>query len=156
MQGVHGILQAYKDCLQAVCLSGPTLFAPLINNACDIAAASKCTQENQKYNILLIITDGVINDMDATKAAIVRASGQPLSIIIIGVGNADFSGMRALDSDDGLLRSGKSSAQRDIVQFVEFKGQEPAVLSQQVLLEVPTQVLQYMEQNHISPNRREV
>ena len=35
----------------------------------------------------------MINDLEATKAAIVAASKQPLSIIIVGVGAADFSGM---------------------------------------------------------------
>jgi hypothetical protein len=40
---------------------------------------------------LLIITDGVINDMDATVTALVQASGQPLSVIIVGVGNEDFT-----------------------------------------------------------------
>ena len=50
------------------------------------------SQEHQKYTVLLIITDGMINDMEATKAAIVAASAQPMSIIIVGVGSADFSG----------------------------------------------------------------
>ena len=50
------------------------------------------SQEHQKYTVLLVITDGMINDMEATKAAIVAASAQPISIIIVGVGSADFSG----------------------------------------------------------------
>jgi copine 5/8/9 len=41
-----------------------------------------------------------------------------MSIIIIGVGNADFTDMNALDSDKGLLRRGAQVAERDIVQFV--------------------------------------
>ena len=45
------------------------------------------------YTLLLIITDGVITDLEATKTAIVAASDLPLSIIIIGVGDADFSAM---------------------------------------------------------------
>jgi uncharacterized protein (TIGR02145 family) len=49
--------------------------------------------------ILLIITDGEITDMDNTKAAIVRASSAPMSIIIIGVGGANFSSMQELDGD---------------------------------------------------------
>ena len=56
------------------------------NNYCNYS------QEKQKYTILLIITDGLVNDMEATKAALVAASAQPLSVIIIGVGSADFSG----------------------------------------------------------------
>lgn len=40
---------------------------------------------------------------------IVEASVSPMSIIIVGVGNADFSSMNFLDSDDSTLktRSGK-------------------------------------------------
>ena len=37
---------------------------------------------------------------------------------IVGVGSADFSAMRVLDGDGGLLKSGGRTAARDIVQFV--------------------------------------
>ena len=46
--------------------TGPTLFAPIISEAHRRATAQPCTQQNQKYHILLIITDGVINDMQET------------------------------------------------------------------------------------------
>ena len=46
------------------------------------------------------------------------ASKQPMSVIIIGVGNADFGEMNALDSDNVLLQSMGQTATRDIVQFV--------------------------------------
>lgn len=48
------------------------------------------------------MTDGVITDMDQTKQAVVAASGLPMSIIIVGVGSADFQMMEELDSDDGV------------------------------------------------------
>ncbi len=73
---------------------------------------------HQNYTILLIITDGVINDLELTKSAIINASLQPLSIIIVGVGNADFSEMEILDSDEKLLTSNGRTAVRDIIQFV--------------------------------------
>ena len=56
----------------------------------------------QNYFILLILTDGVITDMDQTKQAVVAASGLPMSIIIVGVGEADFKMMEELDSDEGV------------------------------------------------------
>lgn len=56
----------------------------------------------QQYFILLMLTDGVISDMADTIKAIVRASRLPMSIIIVGVGNADFSAMNQLDCDEGL------------------------------------------------------
>uniref|UniRef100_A0A8C9DEM4 Copine C-terminal domain-containing protein n=1 Tax=Prolemur simus TaxID=1328070 RepID=A0A8C9DEM4_PROSS len=45
-----------------------------------------------------------------------------MSIIIVGVGNADFTDMQILDGDDGVLRSPRGEpALRDIVQFVPFR-----------------------------------
>lgn len=76
----------------------------------------------QQYFILLIITDGVISDMEETRHAVVQASKLPMSIIIVGVGNADFAAMEFLDGDNRRLRShtGEEAA-RDIVQFVPFR-----------------------------------
>lgn len=51
------------------------------------------TQENQKFSILLIITDGIINDMQQAIDQIVRGSENPIGIIIVGVGEADFEAM---------------------------------------------------------------
>uniref|UniRef100_A0A8C3SE93 Copine C-terminal domain-containing protein n=1 Tax=Chelydra serpentina TaxID=8475 RepID=A0A8C3SE93_CHESE len=59
--------------------------------------------------------------MPATREAVVRASRLPVSIIIVGVGNTDFSDMRALDEEDGTQESGGERAARDIVQFVPFR-----------------------------------
>ena len=60
---------------------------------------SYCTM--QQYFILLMLTDGELTDMNDTKLALIRASRLPMSVIIVGVGNADFSGMRELDCDEG-------------------------------------------------------
>jgi hypothetical protein len=56
-----------------------------------------------KYFILLILTDGEIHDMEETKRSIVESSHLPLSIIIIGIGSADFGNMHILDGDNGLV-----------------------------------------------------
>ena len=66
--------------------------------------------------MLLILTDGQINDMRQTKELIVAASKLPMSIIIVGVGQADFEMMEELDSDKGVLADESGNrAVRDIV-----------------------------------------
>ena len=71
---------------------------------------------------MLLLTDGTIHDMPKTKDLIVKLSELPCSIIIIGVGDAEFDAMEELDGDDGVLRNTNGIAvSRDIVQFVEFK-----------------------------------
>merc|ERR1719210_1987694 len=100
--------------------SGPTLFQSILQNAMNIASQPG-SPNRVNYYILLILTDGVINDAQQTIDAVVAASGLPLSVIIVGVGNADFSQMEVLDGDDGVLRDSRGrKAQGDIVQFVPF------------------------------------
>lgn len=62
-------------------------------------------QDGHQYFVLLIITDGIISDLNETIDAIIAASDLPMSIIIVGVGNEDFKEMEFLDSDKQPLRS---------------------------------------------------
>ena len=66
-----------------------------------IAAGMK-QAEKDAYVILLILTDGEIHDMQQTINSLIQAAYLPMSIIIIGVGNANFGKMETLDGDDGL------------------------------------------------------
>jgi len=70
----------------------------------------------------LILTDGAITDFNETKHELVGASHLPMSVIIVGIGNADFSAMDELDADGTFLKSpiDGGTAVRDIVQFVPF------------------------------------
>lgn len=156
VQGVEGVIGAYRDALNVVKLSGPTHFQPLIANAGYLAQTLGCSQESQHYTVLLILTDGIVDDMEATVAEIVRASALPLSVIIVGIGNEDFSEMEKLDGDDekDRLAHGGVKSHRDIVQFVPFKKYSrkgPVALAQHVLAEIPRQVIAYMEEHQIMP-----
>ncbi|CAL4214228.1 unnamed protein product, partial [Meganyctiphanes norvegica] len=91
-----GVLDAYHSCLKKIELCEPTNFAPIIHYVSKVA---KQNLTGDKYFILLIVTDGIIADMTVTKEAIVDASLLPISIIIVGVGSADFSSMTELDGD---------------------------------------------------------
>ena len=51
------------------------------------------------------MTDGQINDFEETVDRIVKASTLPLSIVVVGVGDKDFSLIEELDSDQSLLKS---------------------------------------------------
>ncbi|XP_060796797.1 copine-7 [Neoarius graeffei] len=152
---IQGVVEAYQNCLPKIQLYGPTNVAPIISRIGKQAAGKEPIKDASKYHILLILTDGVVTDMADTREAIVRASYQPLSIIIVGVGNADFTDMQILDGDDGVLRSPKGEpVLRDIVQFVpfrDFKTASPAALAKCVLAEVPKQVVEYFSHKAIPP-----
>uniref|UniRef100_A0AAX7VXU5 C2 domain-containing protein n=1 Tax=Astatotilapia calliptera TaxID=8154 RepID=A0AAX7VXU5_ASTCA len=156
--GMEGILEAYHQSLKTVQLYGPTNFAPVVNHVARYAAA---VQDGSQYFVLLIITDGVISDMAQTKEAIVNAAKLPMSIIIVGVGQAEFDAMVELDGDDVRISSRGKVAERDIVQFVPFRDYmdrtgnhvlSMARLAKDVLAEIPDQLISYMKSRAIKPN----
>ncbi|NXX65121.1 CPNE1 protein, partial [Spizella passerina] len=88
--GIQGIADAYHQILLQIQLYRPTNFSPIINHVASFAAHMLQQGTAAQYFILLIITDGEITDLDQTRQAIVNASNLPMSIIIVGVGEASF------------------------------------------------------------------
>ncbi|MGH0126500.1 UNVERIFIED_CONTAM: hypothetical protein FKN15_048817 [Acipenser sinensis] len=118
---IKGVIDAYKRCLPKIQLYGPTNVSPIINRIASLAREELKSNAATKYYMLLILTDGTISDMAEARDAVVSASSLPMSIIIVGVGYADYTDMRLLDGDEGTLLSTKGQpALRDIVQFVPF------------------------------------
>lgn len=165
--GVDGIVAAYRHALGGVRLAGPTHFAEVIRHAATAAAALPVSPTAQGYLVLLLLTDGVITDMAETRAAIAAAARDPLSIIIVGVGHADFSRMAELDGDAPPGGGGVPPAAaatrvgggvgaapaRDLVQFVpmaQFGSSSPA-LAASVLAELPAQVVDYFSGRGVKP-----
>ncbi|KAF4114485.1 copine-8 isoform X1 [Onychostoma macrolepis] len=156
--GIDGVMEAYYQSLKSVQLYGPTNFSPVINHVARYAASVK---DGSQYFILLIITDGVISDMAQTKESIVNAASLPMSIIIVGVGPAEFDAMIELDGDEVRISSRGRYAERDIVQFVPFRDYidrtgnhvlSMARLAKDVLAEIPDQFLSYMRTRGIKPS----
>ena len=154
IKGINNIIKTYRESLSKITLAGPTFFRPVIEQVIsEIKYDLKNRQEENHYYILLILTDGCLNDMNETRDIIVEASYLPLSIIIIGIGNADFSLMDILDGDKYPLQNSRGEyRKRDIVQFVKFEDfkNNNAIdcgtdLTEEVLKEIPTQVEEYYE-----------
>ena len=148
---VDNIIKSYHECLKKIYFSGPTNFAPLIKN---IINEIKIQNDPKEYQVLMILTDGIIQDMENTIDALVEGSFYPLSVIIIGIGDADFSKMMKLDGDEiPLVSRNGIKRQRDLVQFVPFSAYEgdEAKLAHEVLEEIPRQIIEYYTLNFIYP-----
>lgn len=174
---VASILGHYRETVSAVRFTEPTRLAPVIRHTSAIAdrySSTSASDLGKHYFILLILTDGGgVDDLPETVAAIVSASGRPMSIVIVGVGDGGedgFATLQALDGDDGYSLAATTSggrvekvAERDIVQFVplgqflgggdgsstaEVRREE---LAQEVLAEVPRQLVDYMVARGIRP-----
>ena len=150
---IDNIIKIYHECIEKdkLTFAGPTEFAPIINKVISTIKKNKL-----EYHILMILTDGVIDDLQDTIDALVEGSFEPLSVIIIGIGDADFKKMEVLDGDEVPLISSKGKKRlRDLVQFVPFsKFQNDAVkLSHEVLEEIPRQIVDYYTYNNLNPHK---
>ena len=85
----EGVLAAYNKSLNTVQLFGPTNISPVITHVARFASAHQSDASN--YFVLLILTDGVIADFNETMEALINASSLPMSVLIVGVGDEDFS-----------------------------------------------------------------
>ena len=155
LNGVSGMLEGYRGVFRTgLTMSGPTVFADVIQQT---AAQAKRKQDasraigQQSYTILLILTDGAVTDIEQTKIAIRNASTAPLSIVIVGVGQADFSTMQFLDD----FQQNEGGHTRDIVQFVELNrhAHSRQNLTKETLDEIPDQLVDYFFSNGVMPLR---
>ena len=90
------------------------MFAPLLEQFLQYTKSQAMVSNT--YQILLLLTDGVIHDMPRTKELVVELSALPCSIIIIGVGGANFDEMEELDGDGERLRDRNGrEIRRDVV-----------------------------------------
>lgn len=152
VQGLQGVMAAYNTVFSSgLIMSKPTVFTEVMETAATRAAASQqaaATKGKQSYTVLLILTDGAVSDVNATAACLEKISTSPLSVVIVGVGNADFSAMQFLDDFNG------GPGRRDIVQFVPFNrhAQSSQSLTNATLDEVPRQLEGYFKSRGIAPN----
>ena len=154
--GLENINKVYHDCIEMekITFSGPTEFTPLIKEV--ISRINK--DDLFEYHILMILTDGVIDDLQQTIDVIVEASFLPLSIIIVGIGNEDFKKMKILDGDDIPLESSKGvKRKRDLVQFVPFSDYQnkEEELAMEVLAEIPRQIVEFYQYKNLNPEKIE-
>ena len=147
VDGVRGIIDAYHNTFKSgLVLSGPTDISEVLQTAAAFAKSGLETAQTngtQKYTILLILTDGCMSDIQSTARMLDSVSDAPMSVVIVGIGSADFSSMRFLDD----------SGKHDIVQFVEFSKHEhdPQSLTSATLEEIPHQFTYFFIRNGIDP-----
>lgn len=105
--------------------------------------------------ILFILTDGEIHDKAEVIDLLIQCNTLPLSLIIVGIGEGEFTIMQELDDDNCQMVDSKGNAtQRDLVQFVKFAdfSNNGTALAKEVLEELPRQVSEYYQLMNMSPD----
>jgi hypothetical protein len=108
-----------------------------------------------KYTVLMLLTNGIVNDMNECVDLLVKGEKLPLSVIIIGIGKSDFSQMEELNAEiNPLISYDGERCCRDLIQFVAFEKYKcnGMKLAETVLEAIPKQIITYYSMNNIFPN----
>eukprot|EP01080_Neovahlkampfia_damariscottae_P005672 gene5672-9493_t len=148
VSGVDEILKVYKKASIAQRPAMKSKFAPTIQRAGIYSGMT-----SKSYYILLIVTQGSIDDMNETISQILQASVNPLTIVIVGIGNNNFKKMIDLDQKEFVFKNKEKLGMRDIVHFFDFNlyKKSPQKLSQDVLHVIPNQIEEYVYIHKIPP-----
>ncbi len=144
IEGIENIISNYKNAVKSVFFSGGTYFAPVIDRINEVM--KNIIYADFHYHILLIISDGLIGDIQDTIDSIIESSKYPLSIIIIGVGASVNNDMKRLNGESGkLISSSGEILKKDIVQYVHYNDYADDInkLTEAVLKYIPDQVSDY-------------
>ena len=144
IEGIENIISNYKNAVKSVDFSGGTYFAPVIDRINEVM--KNIIYADFHYHILLIISDGLIDDIEETIDSIIESSKYPLSIIIIGVGASVNNDMKRLNGESGkLISSSGEILKKDIVQYVHYNDYADDInkLTEAVLKYIPDQVSDY-------------
>jgi hypothetical protein len=136
-------------------LGEPALLKPMIE-AATFRTIRSC-KKRQCYTILCVFTAGDIVDLQESVDLICTAAEDaPMSLLIIGVGNRDFSAIEKLTGvETGRLRDSRGiPIAREIVNFVSFKqfGGNATEVIAEALKELPEQFVQYHVNNGVKPS----
>ncbi|RLN70138.1 hypothetical protein BBJ29_009388, partial [Phytophthora kernoviae] len=134
------VLQRYFEIASTMELSATASFVPVIHQAVKVA------KKTRRYHILIIISNGHIDDPAMARQAIVEASEYPISIVMVGVGDGPWGMMR--EFDDQL-----PERQFDNFQFVNYNTVPRGNLdnpdggfAMQALMEIPAKAKQHSYQ----------
>mmetsp|Transcript_30324 Transcript_30324/g.61926 ORF Transcript_30324/g.61926 Transcript_30324/m.61926 type:complete len:743 (+) Transcript_30324:153-2381(+) len=148
--GVEGVLDAYRSVFESdFIMSGPTVIDLVIKKA---ASRSKrfhaaASQSSKKYCILLVLTDGMVSDLASTKNLVRAFRGLPLSVVVVGIGRADFTEMQQWSDVADIQERGRFT----FVEFRELQFDSKA-LSRKALEKVPHEVVGYFLDRDILPS----
>jgi len=139
VNGVDGILYAYRDVIQKkMTMSKSRDWTFLIAKA--LAMSEKNNASRQTFTVLLILSNGSPSDMSKTIIALNQARFTPMSVVVVGVGGANFK-----ELENSLLG--------DIATFVNYRkhSDDNSSLSRIALSRIPAQLVQYFTKKNIEP-----
>merc|ERR1719487_910162 len=113
----------YHACLRVTRLHGPTHITPVIELAAQWAqpyAEVRTINDNNldvKYFVLLLLTDGGIQDQGEAIDMLVECTGLPLSVVIVEMGETEDPFLKDVASEVKANQELRETGEREFIHF---------------------------------------
>ena len=154
LKGLTEIKEAYNQCIDNLVYNNNNVLSPLIKN---ILRVIYDKYQLTKYNILFLLMNKAPKKEDFQKCidALIETSFQPLSIVIIGIGDKedDFKNIKNLFSNNSCHSFGMKRSRNNIF-FVSMKEckNDANILKNICLKSVPKQLVEFYSIIKTAPN----
>ena len=154
LKGLTEIRNAYEHCIDNLDFCNNRVLSPLIKN---ILRAIYKKYQLTKYNILFLLMNNAPKKEDYQKCidALIESSLQPLSIVIIGIGDKEneFKNIKNLSNNNRCHSTGMQRTRNNIFFFSMKECNNDANLLKNICLkEIPKQMVEFYNLINITPN----
>jgi len=161
VRGVDGLVEGYRHGMRAVRFHGPTHLRRVVEVAADWSRPFEDVHTpndngvDMKYFVLLVLSDGGIDDQKHVTDTILESMDLPLSIILVdlGIGRGENQRLKDLNKEVEWMAEFRDLTVRDMMHCVrldDFWG-KPKELTAAALSKLPQHVLQYYKKKDVNP-----
>ncbi|CAI5441283.1 unnamed protein product [Caenorhabditis angaria] len=149
-RGLDGVMDSYRKAQTMVTSLKESKLSPVINYVTRMSHRSGF--RGLHYHVLALFTRGEVTDLKDIQQAINAASDAPLSILIIGMGDYDFTSLQKLCAK-------KKDGKRECCQFIHLKTllngadapwKNKSRIAETALKSVPNHMVQFMHNANIA------
>ena len=152
INGIENVLETYHLNINKIEFGGASLLAPVLNHVVNYIK----NENNQKrYNLLLILTDGLCDDVEDFLDAIVNSSYYNISIILVNISEYEGKEFINFNIDKySIVGFNKKKQLRKNTVYVNFNAlkKNEKELAYRLLKDIPSQMLEYYKLKGIQPN----
>ena len=147
LNGLKDLQNAYWSIFENIVFDRPISIVPSTKQA---IAQVKGSKNPADYLVFVIMIDGIPSDLDAFINLLYDNQMEPISVIIVGIGDSDFSLLEEKFTPGNLKNSDNQIFERDVAVFLRFSNfgmNALDMLMSTALFSVPDQAVHWVDVN---------
>jgi len=159
VEGVKNVVDMYLNCLEVARLHGPTNLNPVLDLAAKWAAPYAEVHTiadnglDMKYFVLVVLTDGGVQDQQLAVNTLLEMSGLPISVLMIEMGDEPDHFLANVKAEVKANQGLRDFGERDFIttaRYNETKG-NPQAFRHRVLYKLAEDVPNYFKAIDVQP-----